>query len=312
MTNQPPTQYYILKYYWNDNSPLGLDGFLLSNLEKEISYFTPFNIDPAVMLTFAALLFLPGLIYFAFVRKDRWRGPFSADLPLILGILLAQLVFLSLVARYPFGGEWRHQSIIAPFVFLTVFLPLDQLGGALKASFARTALFTVTGLLIAASFAFGWTVYPWDPIDPLSAEYKRFRVMFPSPDTIYGDATSMILFYAQTHRSKWIFQDRFLIDEQRIAVYQVDDGSGHPMRILKNKREVYFDLRNPEMYQVLADTLRHENLKSAVLFYGGLSWNAQGAKILENSFQKLAPQAGLDYGRYSLGNTYAFIEFKLR
>jgi hypothetical protein len=305
-------QRYLQPYIWHEDSLLGLDSFLLSNIEKEIGYFTPFNMEPGVMLALVVLLFLPALIYFVFVRREQWRGPFSAAPPLLVAGMLAQLAVLSLAAKYPFGGEFRHQSILAPFVFLTAFLLLDRLGGALKISLARNALFTTAGLLVAASFAFGWAVYPWTSVEPLSAEYARFRALFPEPENIYGDSTSTIFYYAETHESKWTFQDRFLVHNQRIAVYRRDDGSGHPIRILRNKRQPYFDLTDPETYQVLAETLQHEGLKSAVLYFAGLRWDAAGAKTLEDRFRALAPLAGLEYGRYSVGRSYVFIEFKLR
>jgi hypothetical protein len=117
MIIRPQDQRYLQPYIWDERSPLGLDGFLLSNLENEMGYFTPFHIDPGWMLALVVLLFLPALIYFAFVRRERMRGAFSADPPLLLAGVLIQLLVLSLAGEYPFGGEFRHQSIIAPLFF---------------------------------------------------------------------------------------------------------------------------------------------------------------------------------------------------
>ena len=196
--------------------------------------------------------------------------------------MLIQLLVLSLAGEYPFGGEFRHQSIIAPFVF-----------AALKPSlaWARHGLFITAGLLVAGSFAYGWAVYPWTSVQPTSPEYSQFRAVFPKPENIYGDNTSTIYYYAETHKSKWTLQDRFLVHDQRITVYRTDDGNGYPIRFLRNKRQTWFDLTDPETYQVLAGALRQERLER---------------------FRTLAPLAGLEYGRYSVGRTYVFVEFKLR
>jgi hypothetical protein len=299
-------------YFFSEDSPLGLDGFLLSNMQKEMGYFTPFNIDPTVMLALVGLLFLPALIYFAFVRKDRWREALSAEPPWLVGSLLAQIVVLSLLTRYPFGGEFRHQSILAPFVFLTAFLLVDRMGSALKTSSVRSALFVISGSLVAASFAFGWSVYPWNSTEFYTAEYAQFHAMFPTPESSYCDARSTIFYYSEAHRARWTFEDRFLVDEQRIVVYQVDDGSGHPTRLLRNKKEAFLDLAAPVTYTVLSGVLQHERLRSTVMFYEGLRWDAASSKSLEERFRTLAPLAGLEVGRYVIGPGYAYIEFKLK
>jgi hypothetical protein len=298
-------QHYLDAYYWNEESPLGLDGFLLANLVKEFSYFAPFNLEPGFALSLAGVI-LAALIYFCFTRR-------TSPVPLLLlGFLLAQLVVLALLGKYPFGGEFRQQSIIAPFVILTVFLALDGLAAVLKPAMARTALFATTGLVIAGSFAYGWAVYPWDSVELKTKENDLFHQMFPAPDAVYGDATSIIYYFSRTHQAKWMNLDRFIINNQRVVVYRVDDGSGHPTTVFRNKRTAFLDLQDPETYQVLAESLRRENLRSVVVYFDSIHWTPESTKILEDKFRTLAPLAGLDYGRYSMGTTYAFIEFRLR
>jgi hypothetical protein len=308
----PQDQLYLQPYVWNDASQSDAGAFLFSNLGKETGYFTPFNIGPDFMLAVAGLLLIPALVYFGFVRRERWRGLLPVDAPLMLAGLLAQLMVLALAGVYPFGGEFRHQSIIAPFVFLTAFLLLDRGAGALKPRLPRHAFFATAGLLVAASFAFGWAFYPWSSALPTSAEYRRFRELFPNAENVYADQTASMYYYAETHNSKWIFRDRFVIRDQRITFYRVDDGSGHAAGFLRNKRLDWLDLTDLETYQVLAGALRYEGIKSAVLFAVGRGWDAAGAKILEERVRTLAPMAGLECGRYSVGLNYVFAQFGLR
>ena len=217
---------------------------------------------------------------------------------------------LSLAGRYPFGGEFRHQSIVAPFVFLTAALLLDRVAGVLKPPLVRTAAFGAAGLLVACSFVRGWTTWPWNSEPLLNAEYQLFQTLFPHPSAIYGDTTSSIFFYSRNHDSQWIFQDRFMADDQRITVYKVE--TDHPLRFLRNKRETNFDLANPEVYRTLAIALRTEGIRSIVLYYVGLKWDAAGAAILEDKLRTLPSQAGLETGRVFVGRTYVFAEFSLR
>jgi hypothetical protein len=303
---------YLEKFNWKSNSEMGLDWFLLSNLGKEIGYFAPFELDSGLILALILLLFLPALLYFAFWRKDLWRGAVSAAAPMLLAALLVQLVVLSLANKYPFGGEFRHQSIVAPFVFLSAFLLLDLMGGAMKSALARNALFLAAGLSIAASFAYGWTGYSWNAREVKTDEYSRFRALFPNPENIYVDLSSTIFYFRENHRSKWTFAHWFQIEGQRIDAYLVDDGTGHPIRLLRNKSKPWIDLMDPQTYRILAGALRREGLHSAVLFFEGEDANDEGVKLWAERSRALAPLAGLEYGRSAVSRDSVFIEFLLR
>ncbi|HEY3838332.1 MAG TPA: hypothetical protein VGL72_17255 [Bryobacteraceae bacterium] len=299
-------------YLWSERSPYSLDQFLSTNFALETSYFTPLGLDPAIMLALVVLVLLPSLLWFAFLRKERWRAPATADAPLMLILLLCQIVVLSLAGRYPFGGESRHQSILAPFVFLTAFLVLDRVAGTLPGRLPRQALFAATVLLIAANLAFGWRSHTAYVEEPRTADYRHFQEVFPSPETVYADALSSRFYYAQTHQATWTFDHGALTQDQYIGIYHVADNSGHRVRYMRNKSRTLFDLSDPATYQVLAGALREEHLNSAVLFYNGTDWTVADAVVLEQNARRLAPRAGLEYGRASVGPNYAFIEFKIR
>ncbi len=311
MIVRPQDQAYLQPYVFHNDPAMEPDWFVQSNLTKELGYFTPFGLDPALLLWVVALIFVPALVYLVFFRKNDRGRALSIYPPLLLAGILVQLIVLGLAGRYPFGGEWRHQSIIAPFVLLTALLLLDRLAGILKAPLARNAIFVVAGLTIAGSFAFGWSVCPWSSTPLMSAEYRLFRAQFPEANNIYGDNTSAIFFYSHTHNANWAFQDRFLARDQRITVYQVDEGSGQTVRLLRNKHETFLDLTNPETYQTIAAALRNEGRRTVVLFDVGRGWDDAGARTLENSVRTLAPNAGLESSRVSVGRTFIFAEFTL-
>lgn len=303
---------YIKNYIWNPEVHPSIDWFLLVNAGREIGYFTPFDISPDFMLPLVCLLFIPALLYFVIARRELWRGAAAAATALLAAALLGQMLVLSVAKKYPFGGEFRHQSIAAPFVFLTAFLLVDLVAGALRASRLRYALFTTTGLLVCASFAFGWSLAPWNMKEPNWEGNARFRQFFPNPENIYIDRISTILFFGENYKSNWSYQDQFFIDGHPIVAYRVDDGKSRPVRVLLKKNQRWFELLKPETYRILAETLQHEKLKSAVLFFMSLKWDDRGAVALEEAFRTMAPAAGLECGRYEMGRNYLFIEFKLR
>jgi len=310
MIVRPQDQAYLQSFVWHDDPAADPGSFLMTNFRNEVGFFTPFRLDPALMLAVVALLALPALIYLVFVRREA-RRDLAVYPPLLLAGIVVQLVVLSLADRYPFGGEFRHQSIVAPFAFLTAFLLLDRLAGLTKSSLARNALFLSVGLLVASAFAFGWRDYPWSSAPLVDAEYRHFRALFPDARNIYGDNTSFIFYYSRNHNSKWTFEDRFLARDQRIIVYKVDDGTGHPVRLLHNKPRTWFELTDPETYQTMTDALRSAGVRSVVLYEVGRSWDAASAKVIENKIHVLAAAADLECGRYEVGPNYVFAEFTL-
>jgi hypothetical protein len=303
-------QRYLQSFLWNDPS-VSPDGFLLSNLQNELSFFAPFQLDSGIATTIAFLILLPALIWFGLVRRRHSR-PAAADAPFLFVTILLQIALLSLFAIYPFGGEFRHQSILAPFAFITGFLLLDRVADHLPRPGMRHTLFASAGLLVAAGFAFGWAVYPWSSTALDYAEYSQLQSLFPHPATIYVDKSSAIFYFGENHRARWTLQDRFLAREQRITTYKVDDGQNPPTRFLQNKNQPHLELTDPETYQVLAATLLHEGLPSAVIYCVGRSWSADGARTLEARLQSLAPANGLDVGRYQVGTNYVIAELRLR
>jgi len=303
---------YLHPYLWLPQVHADLYWFLLANLGREIGYFAPFGVDSGVILPLVFFVAIPVYAYFFIARKDLTRGVPALAPVLMVPLLLAQIIVLSLLRKFPFGGLFRQQSILAPFVFLSAFLLLDLLVGFWKGATARNVLFALAGLLVAGSFATGWAAYPWGAAEPRSAEYKRFRQLFPTSDSVYADQASAIYYFGETHRAKWSFVSRILVDEQRVVEYRIDDGSGHPVRLFRNKNQPWTDLANPNTYRVLADTLRVQHLKSAQLYFVGLNWDEAAKTVLEERMRTLSPQAGLDIGLHEVGTTYAFAEFKLR
>ena len=80
------------------------------------------------------VVLVPLLLYRALCRKPS-GGPRAAGVPgLLFLLLLAELVLLSLLRLYPFGGYARQQSILFPFFTLTGFLLLDWIVGRLPAT----------------------------------------------------------------------------------------------------------------------------------------------------------------------------------
>ncbi len=307
----PADQPYLDAYLWHASPVFDPFAFLLTNLTREFAPYAPFNLAPDIMLALVALLVLPAAIYFTFATGKQPRIIPTACVTLLPVLMILQLMVLSLLGKYPFGGDFRHQSILTPFLFLAAFLLLDRIVDLIKSPVAGNAVFLSAGILVAASFSFGWSVYPWDSQPPTATEYKKFRAAFPAAENIYGDASSTMFFYSLNSNAKWSFEDRFLANGKRIVVYRLDDGGGHGYRVLRNKADVYLNLTAPETYVTMAQALRMAGIRSAVLYFVAAGWGAASARVIEDRMHALAPQAGLDCGSCTVNPNSAFVRFEL-
>ena len=303
---------YLRDYIWSSEHHTDPISFLYSNIVHEASYFASLGLSPAAVLALLFLFILPGLFYFLLKRRDLANGIFSATPIVLAGAILAQIMVLALAAKYPFGGEFRHQSIAVPFLFLAVFLLLDLLAGVLSAPMFRHGLFMLAGAVTAANFAYGLTTYAWHEPEPRAADYIRFRQQFPAAENIYADQSSAIYFYGQHNAAKWTLLHHYLLNDQNVFSYTVESGYAAPFRFIRIREQTWFDPAAPLSYQLLAAAMREEKIGSAVLYFVSRTWDDDATTALRELIRKHAPAAGISVGRNDIGRDYAFIEFQLK
>ena len=123
--------------------------FVLRNLRADMNYMLPIEMSSAGVALGILAVFAPLLLYRVLCRKQSDEAPVSSLPGLVLLLLLAELIVLSLLRLYPFGGEARHQSILFPFFTLTAFLLLDKVIGFVPASgllsWLRAGILAVAG-----------------------------------------------------------------------------------------------------------------------------------------------------------------------
>jgi len=128
----PPAFEHLLEFYWRPGTSL-ID-FVLRNLRADFNYMLPVEMTSAGGALGVLAAFVPLLLYRALFRKQSHKA-IGPSLPgLLCLLLLAELIVLSLLRWYPFGGEARQQSILFPFITLTAFLFPDQLIGSISAT----------------------------------------------------------------------------------------------------------------------------------------------------------------------------------
>ena len=269
--------------------------FILFNLRADLNYILPFEITSTNILLAALALIVPAILIFAFYRGLPVRN-FFAGLPGLISLfIVVELIVVSLLGRYPFGGFERQQSILFPFFILATFVLLDSLVSYLRAAWLRAAVLTIVALSIAASFEYRWQRTPRDSEELFSREYQTFENTVAHPDAVYLDQFTIIGFYIHTHAWKWKL-DRHFREPDRIDECRLTSPSGEKMFLLRDIDQWNFDLHNPQIYQTLANSLRDAQLTSASMF---LLKQVQGPATPEallteqTDVRRLAAAAGL-------------------
>ena len=115
------------EFHWNPSVHKTIREFVSVNLVREWNYLLPIHATSPGVVATAVGVALIVVVYAVFFRKFSFRNAADSASGLILFGLLFELIVLALAKKYPFGGELRQQSILAPFIVLTAFSALDQL-----------------------------------------------------------------------------------------------------------------------------------------------------------------------------------------
>lgn len=289
----PGSHEHVKEFYWAKGT--SMVGFVLENLRNEVNFLSPVEISST-----SACVLLTGAVLGAMIDLNR-GGRREQIAPAVLGLtlfgVLAELIVLALVRRYPFGGFARQQSILFPFIVLTAFWLLDfssaRFPRALKAG-----VHVLIALAIAASFAHGWNRQPRYEEDLFTREYAIFEQSLPRSRAVYLDQFSLIGYFIHNRDGQWRF-NRHYRGPDRMDEYRTVSPSGEPRVVVRNARRWNFDLQRPETYATVARLLRDARLPGIDIFSLRQSPAPGDAAALEaerRRFRELAKAAGLATG----------------
>lgn len=303
MRGHPIAQNDVLGFYWTRGTPLS--GFILNGLQQDLNYLSPVELGPSA--AFCSVLAAGfGAIFFASRKK------IVAALPLVLCVLVAELIVLSLMRLYPFGGYARQQSILFPFLILTAFGLLDWLISYLRPSI-RAGVLALAAVSIAASFAYRWEKFPKTSQELFTQEYNSFQAALSHSSAIYVDQFSLIAYSIHTHDWSWRFQQHYRAPE-RVDTYQITDPAGRQLILLRNIDEWNFNLLNAGFYSTLAKSMQSAGVTRASLFFVKQFQKPMDAATVESNeraIQALAKQFGLTADVHAYSGGEAFVELEL-
>ncbi len=309
--HQPATQGNVEAFYWTKGTSM-LD-FVLRGIHNEVNFLLPFEINSISICVILTLIVLTAIVYMSFVRGWNEKRIVAATLGLMLSGILTELIFISLARRYPFGGFARQQSILFPFIVLTIFWLIDSFSSTLPRAVQSGMQLTVA-LLITASFLHGWSRYPKFKEDLFTREYKTFSENLPHSKALYIDQFSLIGYYIHTHDWQWKFKQHYR-EPERIDEYRTVNPVGEQRLVVRNLDQWNFDLLRPETYATLARLLRDAHMPDADIFYVRqfpYGMNAAAIAADKQRFQNLAKAAGLSVGTLYYDGQQAYIHASLQ
>lgn len=290
---QPGAQGHVQEFYRARGTSI-LD-FVLRNLRNEVNFLSPLEINSLVACVLLTVGVIGAMIYLN--REGRKEQVAPAALGLILFGILAELIVLALVRRYPFGGFARQQSILFPFVVLTAFWLFDFASARFPRAL-RAGAHVLIALLITASFAHGWSHRPRYEEDLFTREHAIFQQILPGSQAVYLDQFSLIGYFI--HHRDWQWEiERHYREPDRMDEYGTVSPSGESRVVVRNVRKWSFDLLRPETYATLARLMREARLPGIDVFHLRQSPRPLDAAALEagkQRFRDLAKAAGLAAG----------------
>ena len=301
---------YLYDFYWRQTPGETLTGFLSRNFENFWNLFAPFESrNRAVVLSLAA-----GFGLSSFVIVFRTRGSRDRSLlPILLaGVMVSELVGLSIARAYPFGGLLRHQYVVGPFLILAVFVVIDQLASFVGRR-ARFAIMASTGLLLIGNLVVRWpTLVVFPNAVVYTEQFNRYRAAFPNARAVYVDHWGVIGYFVHTDDRPQRFvrriDDVFEIDQYHI------DGPSAGVEIFYDKSRYVLDIRLASLYRSLAKCLRQSGVKELTIFFftpGDVPLK-DDPETLRRIVTQTAAEEGLTATKVVAGTTTIFAGFELR
>jgi hypothetical protein len=304
-----PVLGYLYDFYWRQTPGETLTGFLLRNCQNFWNLFALFESgDRAVVLSLAAFFSLSSAVI---LFRTRRSGDPSVVPILLAGVMVGELVGLSIARAYPFGGLLRHQYVVGPFLILAVFVVMDRLASLLGRR-ARFALMASTGLLLIGNLAVRWpTLVVFPNAVAYSEQFNSYRAAFPDARAVYVDHWGVIGYFIHTDDRPRRFvrriDDVFAIDQYHI------DGPPGGVEIFYDKSRYVLDVRHASLYRSLARCLRQSGVKQLTMFFfspGDVPFN-DAAETLRRIITRTAAEEGLTTTKVVVGTTTIFAGFEL-
>jgi len=251
---------YMPEFYF-DRTRDRWPGFLLNGLRQEAGLFSPIAVTSAPLALFLVIIFAAAAVA-ALIMALRARDIPTALPILVLLFIAAEMVGAALLGKYPLGGQLRHQSLLFPFILLS----LASIGGMflrrVPRNGVRHAVVLAAAVLIAANAITGSLRFPIVRGALFENELRKFRTVVPPSTLLYLDEFSTIAFFSHHYAWRWHLAAS---DSIHTLYYEVTKGR-ESMRVVRVRNEWNFRPFEEDLYRDLRLTMELHRARSAGLF----------------------------------------------
>ena len=176
---------------------------------------------------------------------------------------------------------------------MSFFVIAAQVTMLLKRPALRAACGMAMLAVVAVVSCVAWRTVPMAPQENFVKDYADFRSAVGHTDLVCVDLFSLIGYFGLTHDWHWQSEWRYDKGLQPFIVYKTTSRSGEQVRVLRNKSQWNWNLKDPATYAVMAEELRFSGQTRMSLFYleqvpDKISWPEREATV-----ERLADQQGL-------------------
>jgi len=303
---------HLPDFYFQPATGESAVAFLLRNLRNELNLFSPWKVPEGTGFYAAMGLLLAGAAAIVFLTR-KWSAP--KNLPALASLLLPMIMMCALMAAaliraYPFGGFLRQQFILFPFLAVCPFLFLDHVLSGIPRPTTRIVAGVVVIAVTAVSVQ-NYQAFPKVSGVLLTDQMSRYNRMFPAAEGIYIDQFNLITFFMHHHNWKWEF-----------VAPLPGSADGQVYRLSRDNRSMLLfrdmawqlDLREPELYTLLARSMRHWQLSSVTIFsiaqIPGKTRTQEQVEAYRARVLELAATQGLCQQTLELDNYDVYAEFR--
>ena len=301
---------YIAQYYFDPGGTESRTAFLLRTSGTIIELFSPrftsgwFRFAPTL---FALCGIAATIIYYAWFRSSR---NILADMTVVVFLLmLGGFMAASLLGRYPFGGELRHQFLLFPFLVLSIILFLDRLATLTRLPQARAAALLLGAVAGSVNAKMNYNSFPNIRADLAAQDMILFRKLFPSPDVVLLDQFNTIIFF--THYHDWTWRPTGAYG----SVYRHEvSKNGMVFAVARDNSIWNFDFTEAHLYVDINRVLATTAARSVTVFCIEQRGSDQPHTLhdkeeFQKKVQTLSAQAGLRTKRLVVEGRDIFAEF---
>ena len=254
-------------FYFHPGGAEPVGAFLRRTTLAEVNLFSPLPVagGTAFVLALAAVLAIFVVVPCALaIRGDSYSlaqaTPFA-----FVALQAGALAVTAVLGAYPFGGWFRHQSILFPFLVIAVFVVVDLV---LVPSSRRWVAAAAGAALIAGIFANLLHQAPRLASFPGEDDWSKPFLLgseLSGLTAVYADAYSSIALFSNLDRCSWRYVDGPR-EGMRLQRYQVDCG-GDRFFVLRDPATRRADLDSVRLYRELHADLARCRIPSVVVFF---------------------------------------------